>query len=129
MDIKIGLTIKDDLAEERAPGQRGVAVAFDAVSGQAHVEAYGFEPSKNGAVALCEMMREIIDALEDEIGDVPGAPVAAQPRLDHNTLDHACAEHIEGEVVSGAARCPVCRPVRPVRPPFNPQPIGAQPKQ
>lgn len=117
-DIKISLTIKDGLATP--PGQRGCAIAYDALSHEVHIEAYGFEPSKAGGVALAEMMYEVINALQDELGTVD-----ERPRLDHNILDAACRERKSDSdyPASGAARCPICRPVRP---PFSPQPAKKQ---
>lgn len=114
-DIKIGLTIREDL--QRAPFQFGLALAGDRSTNplDVHIEAYGFRPDRDGAANIVGLLRDLATALEHELG------IAGNPAQGHNTLDDQCSEHVMGEAVGAAARCPVCRPL--ARPAFNPQPI------
>lgn len=69
-DIQIGLTIKDEPGLK--DGQLGCAIAAElpAKVGEpitAHLEAYGFDPSSEGALRLASLLRDMAEALEQEV--------------------------------------------------------------
>jgi hypothetical protein len=124
-DIKIGLTIKDEVNAQH-PSQFGLAIAGEQGDPiQVHIEAYGFQANRQGALDIASFLRDMVRALEGELGLRLGSDIGTDELSGHNTLDRQCkfTEVKLGETFNSAARCPQCRPVRPS---FNPQPVGKQ---
>jgi hypothetical protein len=85
-EMQISLTIKDD--PDIKDGQLGLAVAAELPAQvgdriQVHLEAYGFNPTSEGALSIASMLRDMATALERELGaNNRGGTLPNVPRLD-----------------------------------------------